>query len=212
MKQKIIKDKYIIVGTVAILIFLIVLKDVLQYDITNYDNWAYSVFVEDLRTNEITLVMIMITSFCNLFVLIGIIVLLLLLIKNKKIGIMALTNLILVYLLNSFVKFIIQRPRPSGYNLITESNYSFPSGHAMVATGFYGYFIYLVYKYVGNKILKYSLIVLLFLLIVLICISRIYLGVHYLSDTIAGFFLSITYLMIFIVYTKKIVKDGKYEG
>ena len=132
-----------------------------------------------------------------------------LLFKNKDNGIILTLNLSLVFVLNSIIKTIVQRPRPSGYNLIVESNYSFPSGHSMVSTAFYGYFIYLVYKNVKNKKIKYLLISLLFLLIMLICISRIYLGVHYLSDTLAGFFLSIAYLMIFITFIPKFYKEKR---
>lgn len=57
----------------------------------------------------------------------------------------------------------------------------------MVNMAFYGLLIYLIYTNVKNKYLKIILIVLLSLLIVMICISRIYLGVHYTSDVLAGF-------------------------
>ena len=57
---------------------------------------------------------------------------------------------------------------------------------------------YLIYKNLKNKIAKVSLILLLFTVITLIGFSRIYLGVHYLSDVIGGFLLSIAYLMIYI--------------
>ena len=110
-------------------------------------------------------------------------------------------------LLNQALKFIIQRPRPTEFRIINESGYSFPSGHSMVSAAFYGFLIYLIYKNVKNKYLKWSLITLLSLVILTIGISRIYLGVHYTSDVIAGFLISISYLIIFIHFAKDFMKN-----
>ena len=107
-------------------------------------------------------------------------------------------NLIIVTLLNQGMKFILQRPRPTEYRIIEETGYSFPSGHSMVSMAFYGLLIYLIYKHIENKYLKWLLISILSLLIVLIGFSRIYLGVHYVGDVIAGFLFSIAYLILFI--------------
>lgn len=203
------KNKKIIVVVLCLLIFFLILRDVFIYEVTSYDNWAYSVFVINLRSDFMTNIMKIFTFFGNALAFFLIVGFTFLLSKNKDNGVMLTTNLALIFILNSIVKTIVQRPRPSGYNLIVESNYSFPSGHSMVSTAFYGYFIYLIYKNVKNKKIKYLLISLLFLLIMLICISRIYLGVHYLSDTLAGFFLSIAYLMIFITFIPRFYKEKK---
>lgn len=114
-----------------------------------------------------------------------------------------LINLIIVTILNQGMKFILQRPRPTEYRIIEETGYSFPSGHSMVSMAFYGLLIYLIYKHIENKYLKWLLISILSLLIVLIGFSRIYLGVHYVSDVIAGFLFSIAYLILFIKLRKK---------
>ena len=73
----------------------------------------------------------------------------------------------------------------------------------MVSMAFYGYLIYLIYKYVKNKYIKFVSIILLSILICLIGISRIYLGVHYTSDVLGGFLISISYL---VIYTSAINK------
>ena len=192
------KAKAIVI--ISIIVFLLVLLDIFLSDITSYDNWAYSVFVENFRSDTMTKIMQFITSFGS-FIMIGIIIVLLsIFVKNKKVVFLLAFNTLIIVLINDFLKFVVHRPRPSGYNLINESNYSFPSGHSMVSTFFYGFIIYMVYKYIKNKKLKIALISLLSILIVLICISRIYLGVHYLSDTIAGFTLSLIYIQIFLMY------------
>ena len=68
----------------------------------------------------------------------------------------------------------------------------------MVSMAFYGFLIYLIYKNVKNKYAKTFLITLLTLLIIGIGASRIYLGVHYTSDVLAGFLVAIAYLIIYI--------------
>ncbi len=111
-------------------------------------------------------------------------------------------NVSLAGALNQLLKFIIQRPRPVGYRIVEEKGFSFPSGHSMASTAFYGFLIYLVYKKVKNKYLKIGLIIFLTFLIFSIGVSRIYLGVHYTSDVLAGFCISISYLIIFTSYAK----------
>ena len=68
----------------------------------------------------------------------------------------------------------------------------------MASVAFYGFLIYLIYKKVENKKLRNIFITCLSILIILIGASRIYLGVHYTSDVLAGFLVTISYLMIYI--------------
>ena len=132
--------------------------------------------------------------------------------KNKRKGIFVSINLILVVLINQLLKFAIQRDRPFGVAIMIEKGFSFPSGHSMVSTAFYGFLIYLVYRYCQNNKLKYSFIFGLSCLIFLIGISRVYLGVHYMSDVVAGFFLSIAYLILYIRIVNRYIEEGdRYE-
>ncbi len=117
--------------------------------------------------------------------------------KRKLIGAFIVLNIMISSGLNQILKHIVQRPRPTEYRLIDETGYSFPSGHSMVSTAFYGLFIYLIFKNVKNKYIKWISIITLSILIILIGGSRIYLGVHYTSDVLAGFFISISYLIIY---------------
>ncbi|MDD4666184.1 MAG: phosphatase PAP2 family protein [Clostridia bacterium] len=90
-------------------------------------------------------------------------------------------------ILNNILKIFFHRQRPMLEHLVPVAGLSFPSGHAMISYAFYGLVIYLVWINTENKYLKSAVAVLLSLLILLIGISRIYLGVHYPSDVLAGF-------------------------
>ena len=82
----------------------------------------------------------------------------------------------------------------------------------MVGMAFYGYLIYLIYKYIKNKYIKYGLILLLSSLICAIGVSRIYLGVHYTSDVLGGFCIAISYLVIYISIINKFFIEKNIEN
>ena len=94
------------------------------------------------------------------------------------------------------LKRVFVRQRPNELRLVEENGYSFPSGHAMASTAFYGLLIILILKNIKNKKLRNTLCCVISIVIILIDISRIYVGVHYASDVIAGTCLSIIYLII----------------
>lgn len=167
-------------------------KEIMKRDIIGYQ-FVSTYFISDFSTP----IAKCITQLGGVIALILFATILFIAIKDLKIGICIYLNLFLVGALNQALKYIIQRPRPNELRLIYESGYSFPSGHSMASTAFYGFLIYLIYKKVKNKTLKITLIIVLSLLIVAICVSRIYLGVHYTSDVLGGFLLSISYLTIF---------------
>ena len=95
------------------------------------------------------------------------------------------------------------RGRPLDINLIEETGYSFPSGHTLTAMAFYGFIIYLIYVSKICKRSKIIFITLLSLLILVVGVSRVYLGVHYFTDILGGFTFSLSFL---IIYTH-LIKD-----
>lgn len=135
---------------ICILIFLSLTEDVFEQEIMQGDIIGYQWIANHLINNHITPIMKMITWFGSATCLIIITVLLWILIKNKRIGLLATINLITITVLNQVLKFIIQRPRPTEYRIIEESGYSFPSGHSMVSMAFYGLLIYFIYKHIKN--------------------------------------------------------------
>jgi membrane-associated phospholipid phosphatase len=90
-------------------------------------------------------------------------------------------------LLNVLLKNVFQRARPSFEDpLLTLSSYSFPSGHAAAATLFYGVLAAYLLCRVRSGRWRVFLVLLAILLVALVGLSRIYLGVHYLSDVLAA--------------------------
>ncbi|MDU0461650.1 phosphatase PAP2 family protein [Staphylococcus ureilyticus] len=106
----------------------------------------------------------------------------------KKLNIEALFFAIAMSLsstLNPLLKNVFDRERPTLLRLIDISGFSFPSGHAMGSTAFFGSTIYIANRVMKGKT-KGIMIGLSALFIILISSSRVYLGVHYPTDIIAG--------------------------
>lgn len=101
-------------------------------------------------------------------------------------------------IINELLKLSFHRVRPNLHRLIEIGGYSFPSGHAMNAFAVYGILTYLLWNNVPGRIGRIVLIITGSFFIVMIGTSRIYLGVHYPSDVIAGYFASCCWLCIVI--------------
>jgi undecaprenyl-diphosphatase len=116
-------------------------------------------------------------------------------------------------LLNSLLKELFARERPVFLNpFVIEQNFSFPSGHAMMAIIGFGMLAYFAVKYFKSSYAKIFAAFGLILLIVLIGISRMTLGAHYLSDVVAGFAAGTVWLMVCIgamnlIYRRKQAGD-----
>lgn len=106
-------------------------------------------------------------------------------------GNLALTGLLVVLLKN-----IYQRPRPSLEHLVVEHGFSFPSGHALAAGLVIGSLLIIVNQRIGSPGLRRLLQVVLAFLILVLPLSRVYLGVHYPSDVIGSLLLSLGLLFI----------------
>lgn len=202
MIEKIKKYKIPIIILLSIIITIITIR-VMTTDELLIDKIAYKLFVEKLRTPSLNNLMKIIATISNTPATVIFIILLLIFIKNKKVALTIPINLLIITSINQILKLIFQRPRPLGYRLLEIGEYSFPSGHAMTSMALYGLLIYLAYKLVKNKNLKVLFITISIFMIIIIGISRIYLGVHYCSDVLVGWSLSIIYLIIYINILKK---------
>lgn len=203
IKEFMTKNLKWIILFICLIGFLALAEDVFNKEIMYGDIIGYKMISTFLISDFATPIAKFITNFGGAIFIIALTALLVIAIKNKKIGLSIFTNLVIITILNQSLKRILQRPRPTEYRIIQETGYSFPSGHSMISMAFYGYLIYLIYRYVKNKYIKWISISLLSILICLIGISRIYLGVHYTSDVLGGFLISISYLVIYISAVNK---------
>ena len=167
------------------------------------DRIVYNYISNNIINKNRTEIVKVITNITSPIMVIITLLILVLAIKDKKIKISLVINLLGITIINNLIKVIIARSRPEINKLVTETGYSFPSGHSITSMVFYGYLVYLTYKYINNKKIKIPLIIFLILLIPTIGLSRIYLGVHYASDVLCGFLLGIIYLILFISISKK---------
>lgn len=180
---------------IAVFILFSIIGSLYNNEIISIDVFMHDLVVNNLRSDGLTFIMLFITNFCNPIILILLSLVILLICKDKKMGLIIIINLLVSILLNIIFKGIIQRDRPLEDFLITESGYSFPSGHSMVSMAYYGLIIYFIYKKIKDKRVRNVLMILIGFLILAIGFSRIYLGVHFASDVIGGFLISIIYLV-----------------
>lgn len=122
-----------------------------------------------------------------------------------KIPAIAISSLLLMFVL----KRIFARQRPDEQLLEAATNFSFPSGHALMAVTFYGLIAYIMWHNVKNKAVKWALISLIVLWIIIIGISRLYLRRHFYSDVIAGFSIGFLWLVLSLKLIGKIEKFSK---
>ena len=210
MKDKVLNviknNKRFLVLFICLAIFIVLLINVLNGNVAGFDNSVYNA-ISSLKSNFMTAFLKGITKFADEEPIILIDIVALIVIKNRKIGASIALNLATSAFFNNIIKEIVQRPRPPmELRMVEESSFSFPSGHAMTGMAFYGLIIYFVFKNVKDKKVRNTICTVLSLLIFLVGISRIYLGVHYASDVLAGFAFGIVYLVVYITFVLKLFK------
>jgi len=101
--------------------------------------------------------------------------------------------------LDELIKIVVHRPRP-GANLVNVlqqlNDYSFPSGHVLTYTAFFGFLFFLGYTLLKPSFVRTVLLAILGSLVALIGISRIYVGDHWASDVIGAYLLGSLWLVL----------------
>ena len=191
------ENRMIIVLSIALLVFVYLLQNVMSGDIRRIDGIAYQFFVMRLRRDWLTPIMQSFTSLSAPVVLAVMLIVVAAFAPGRMPGRFAAANLVGIVALNYALKEIVQRPRPEGFRLIAETGYSFPSGHSMVAVAFYGFLIWLIIRFEEDRLQRWIWSLALFFVVIMIGISRVYLGVHYFSDVVAGYCVAAVWLVVF---------------
>ena len=187
------KRKYIFI-CILFLLFIINTILVLTNKYSVIDNNVYN-YIISYRSNFLDSIFKLITSIGNTMNIIIIVFILLIFLSKESIYRLMIT-IITTVSSNQILKNIIRKPRPNILRLIKEYGYSYPSGHTMISVAVFGVLIYIVNRNIKNKFIKVILIILLLSLILLIGVSRIYLGVHDFSDVVGGYLLTIPILLL----------------
>jgi undecaprenyl-diphosphatase len=125
-----------------------------------------------------------------------------------RVATVALSSLGLMFIF----KRLFHRKRPLEPLITHAKGLSFPSGHALMSTTFYGLLMYISWHTVKNRPLKASLILSMAGLVGGIGISRVYLRVHYASDVAVGFTIGICWLIVSLDLLKRIEAFNKEQG
>lgn len=188
---------YVITVVVALIIVVgginlfIELTETLKTEMLATYDTAITDYIISYRTPALTKYFIFMTDVGDfkgyLIVLALFLILSLVVFKRWKYVIQATLVLALATVSNMMLKRFIDRARPGIEHLVSVETLSYPSGHAMSAMAFYGFLIFLMYKFNIHKVVKVLLLLVLAIIILSIGISRIYLGVHFPSDIAGGF-------------------------
>ena len=207
MKISVLLKKYgkWLLLSAALCVFISLVYALKTDNLSGFDQWVYA-FVSASISISLTPLMQFITELggtAGMILICAVSAICLFFMKKRVLAVCMVSNLAITAASNVFLKHLFIRPRPSGYRLIEISGYSFPSGHSMASMAFYGFLIYLVWHKAEIKWQRNLLCGLLSLIIILIMISRIYLGVHYASDVLAGASAALMILILFTAFTRK---------
>jgi len=109
-------------------------------------------------------------------------------------------------------KLALRRPRPETA-VYTEHSFSFPSGHAAIAAAFYGFVIYILWRSLRCRKNKVKVLFVGLTIILSVGFSRMYLGVHYLSDVWGGYLTGALWVVVGVSVAEwRIRKNGDHNA
>jgi undecaprenyl-diphosphatase len=186
----------------ALFFFAWLADEVFEGDAVTFDE-TMRVFIHGFASESLTALMRFITMLGSTLFLsvLCVSVFVIFIIKNwKRAAVLVMTTMAGAVILNFALKVSFGRVRPVPFfDTPLPESYSFPSGHSLYAACFYGILAWLAAARIQNKSLRILIWSLAVLLALSIGLSRVYLGVHYPSDVIAGFTAAIVWILTVIL-------------
>jgi len=180
------KNPLMLLTAILVIVFL-------TYFAVNYDAQIFSA-IKSIQNPVLDVIMLSITNIATLYIGVPIVLALAYLSKNRKLLADLFVALLIGIALTLLLKMAIARPRPEDIMNVgfwaSATFSSFPSDHASTA--------FVMFGIIGHHLKKYKLW--FYLLAILVAISRIYLGVHFPTDVLAGAFLGILVSQFVIKY------------
>lgn len=189
-----------IISIVILAICFISISLLVRYNNQSLLGFDYyiNIYFDSIQSPTLDSLVLSVTKVCNIpeSIIIFIVFGMFLLLKNKKQSICILIVIAMAgTALPEIIKTLIKRIRPVS-NLLLETDYSFPSGHATIATIFLLSSIFLMAPVIKNNFTRNIFLICTCVIFPLVIVSRIYLSVHWFSDILAGILLgSICYLL-----------------
>jgi len=194
----------VVIASLLIFVFLNFIEDLFDKSaLLIFDSHVLGV-IHNLRTPFLNKIMLFITymgEWGNITVLFFIILTILIILHKWRYLYSLTISLISAELFIYIVKNLVGRHRPPVTNaLILLTDFSFPSGHSYIAVAFYGLTTYFLFDILTSKILRTLVLIFGTILVLALGFSRLYLGVHWPSDILAGFAASASLITMIITF------------
>lgn len=202
---------FIISFIIALLIsiFAIIFEDIWEKDprFINFDKFIWD-FIQNIRTPFLSSYFLKVTLLGNTLYA-GIIAIAsfftLIVIKKFRFAVILMASLLGDAVIVTFIKEFVKRGRPEiASALITETDFSFPSGHAFTSICLYGLIFYFIFISTKNRFIRILTAISGLILVLSIGFSRIYLGVHWTTDVIASYVLSTALVLSVLTVSEKL--------
>lgn len=197
----------IFMALISSLVLLELAEDWFETGSWIFDSAAVN-YVYSIRSSTLNNTFKIITSTGNVAMVIAItlaIAIVLVYLKKKKEALLFTSNVMGLWIFNEVLKAVFKRPRPLGEWLVSATGYSFPSGHAMTFMGLSLLLGYYFLSFMKSRLMAAALTFMIINYSVFVGLSRVYVGVHYLSDVLGGWAGAMLWLSLTSSGYKKLV-------